>query len=201
VTGFGTQVGLALGHDEIEFGIELLVIPFSFIGGAVLTALILDKNYSPNKVPNYPLVQFLITFLLGVVALLFSIGFFKDASPLMHSEKSIVLVGLLCLICGLKNALTTWATHGKIRTTHVTGLSTDIGLHLPKVFKGEGSNSHQPEPKKVTYVRIITLCSFSMGSTIAALFIPIIGYKIFYLAFLISVVLLVISIVHRKYIQ
>jgi uncharacterized membrane protein YoaK (UPF0700 family) len=198
VTGFGTQLGLALGHHEFKFGIELFVIPLAFIGGGFLTSLILDREYSPNKIPNYPLVQSLITCLLAAIALLFSVGVFNETSPFVHNEKSILLIGLLCLVCGLKNGLTTWATHGKIRTTHLTGLSTDIGLHLLKIFQPEGSNSRYPEPKKVTYVRIVTLLSFSAGSCIAAVLIPIIGYKVFYLTFAISAVLMTISIVHRK---
>jgi hypothetical protein len=101
-------------------------------------------------------------------------------------------------VCGLKNGLTTWASHGKIRTTHITGLSTDIGLHLQKIFRPEGSNSRYPEPRKVTYVRIATLVSFSIGSSISAVLIPTISYKIFYISFLISVLLSVISIMHRR---
>lgn len=198
VTGFGTQVGLAIGHDEITFGIELLVIPIAFISGALITALILDRNYKPEKIPNYPLVQSLITGLLGLTALLFSVGIFETHSPIIHNEKSIFLVGLLCLICGLKNGLTTWATQGKIRTTHITGLSTDIGLHLPKVFRPHGSNSRYPEAKSVTYTRIITLVSFTMGSLMAAILIPKFSYGIFYIAFAISTVLLPISYFHRK---
>jgi uncharacterized membrane protein YoaK (UPF0700 family) len=201
VTGFGTQVGLALGHDQLRFGIELLVIPLAFIAGAVLTSLILDKNYSQNTIPNYPLVQSLITVLLGITALLFSLGIFESESPLIHDERSIFLIGLLCLICGLKNGLTTWATYGKIRTTHLTGLSTDIGLHLPKIFQPDGSTSRFPEPKRITYIRILTFLSFSIGSCLAAFLIPMIGYRIFYLAFAISAVLLIISIGHRNRLQ
>lgn len=201
VTGFGTQIGLALGHHDFKFGIEILIIPIAFIGGAFIASLILDRNYSPYKVPNYPLVQSIITFLLGLIAFLFSIEVFDIHASEGPDEKSILLIGLLCLVCGMKNGLTTWATHGKIRTTHLTGLATDIGLHLPKLFQSDGSKSRYPESKKVTYVRFITLLSFSLGSCIAAMLIPIISYKVFYLTFVISAVLMTISFVHRKHFQ
>jgi hypothetical protein len=35
VTGFGTQIGIALLHNHYDFSIELLVIPITFNGGAV----------------------------------------------------------------------------------------------------------------------------------------------------------------------
>jgi uncharacterized membrane protein YoaK (UPF0700 family) len=198
VTGFGTQIGLAWGHEDYTIGLELLVIPIAFIGGAIITSLVLDRNYSKDKVPNYPIVQLLITALIGLISICFMIGFFQIDTLAGKSENSIFLIGLLCLVCGLKNGLTTWASHGKIRTTHITGLSTDIGLHLKKIFQPEGSNSRYPEPRKVTYVRISTLVSFSIGSSISALLIPTINYKIFYISFLISVLLSSISIIHRR---
>ncbi len=198
VTGFGTQIGLAIGHDEIKFGAELLVIPVSFIFGALVTALVLDRNYSNDKIPNYPIVQILITGVIGLISLLFSIEFFQVATLGGAGDKSVELIGLLCFACGLKNGLTTWASHGKIRTTHITGLSTDIGLHLPKIFQKEGAVSRYPEARKVTYVRLITLVSFSVGSCMSALLIPAVGHKIFYVSFALSVVLALISILHRR---
>ncbi len=198
VTGFGTQVGIAMGHSEYQFGFDLLAIPFFFILGSFLAAFTLDGYYSPKRIPNYPMVQFMITFLLGLISFCFYLGIFTDTGTNVQSLNSIVLISLLCLICGLKNGLTTWATHGKIRTTHLTGLSTDIGLHFLKLFRPEGSPSRYPEPKKVTYVRLITLFSFSIGAFLSAILIPNIGYKIFYVAFLISLGLLSVSIVHRR---
>jgi uncharacterized membrane protein YoaK (UPF0700 family) len=197
VTGFGTQMGIAMGHADYQFGIDLLVIPIFFILGAFLTSMILDKSYSKDAIPNYPIVQSIITFLLGLISICFFTGVFHSIAPNQQNLNSIILISLLCLICGLKNGLTTWATHGKIRTTHLTGLSTDIGLHLLKVFRPEGSHSRYPEPKKVTYIRLLTLFSFSVGAFLSALLIPMISYKIFYIAFLISIVLYAVSVVHR----
>lgn len=198
ITGFGTQVGVAIGHSEYDLSLELFIIPTSFLLGAYLASMVLDRDYSEHRVPNYPLVQLLITGLLGGILLLFSLGLLSGASQLPKSTGSVLLIGLLCLVCGLKNGLTTWATHGKIRTTHLTGLITDIGLHLPKLFGPEGVRSRYPESKNVSRVRILTVLSFSMGSCLSALLIPEVGYKVFYFAFGISLVLSVVSIVHRR---
>ncbi len=198
VTGFGTQVGLAIGHSDFTFGLELLVIPIAFISGGFITSMILDWNYAKDKIPNYPLVQSLITFLLGLISILFFFEILLSKTELTSHENSIFTIAILCLICGLKNGLTTYASHGKIRTTHLTGLSTDIGLHLPKLFKKSNANYRYPEEKKVNYVRIITLLSFSFGAFISAILVPKIGHQIFYISFLISLGLLTISILNRK---
>jgi uncharacterized membrane protein YoaK (UPF0700 family) len=99
----------------------------------------------------------------------------------------------------MKNGLTTWATHGKIRTTHLTGLSTDIGLHLLKTLKIKNDQSRYPESRKVNYVRILTLVSFSLGACLSAILVPFLGYKIFHFAFVMSIGLSILAILdHYK---
>lgn len=45
-----------------------------------------------------------------------------------------ITVLLLCYIMGLQNAVITKVSRAEIRTTHVTGLLTDIGIELGKLF-------------------------------------------------------------------
>jgi uncharacterized membrane protein YoaK (UPF0700 family) len=48
-------------------------------------------------------------------------------------------VGLLCFVMGLQNAIVTKVSRAEIRTTHVTGLVTDIGIELGKLFYWNGN--------------------------------------------------------------
>lgn len=41
---------------------------------------------------------------------------------------------LLCYVMGLQNALITKISHAEIRTTHVTGLVTDLGIEMGKLI-------------------------------------------------------------------
>lgn len=45
-----------------------------------------------------------------------------------------VTVMLLCFIMGLQNAIITQLSHAEMRTTHVTGMVTDIGIELGKAL-------------------------------------------------------------------
>ncbi|MFS2004537.1 YoaK family protein [Duganella sp. CT11-25] len=47
-------------------------------------------------------------------------------------------VALLCFVMGLQNAIVTKVSRAEIRTTHVTGLVTDIGIELGKLFYWNG---------------------------------------------------------------
>ena len=57
-----------------------------------------------------------------------------------------VTVMLLCFIMGLQNAVITKVSAMEIRTTHVTGMITDIGIELGKLFYWNGGDSAQ-QPK------------------------------------------------------
>jgi len=41
---------------------------------------------------------------------------------------------VLCFIMGLQNAVITKISNAEIRTTHITGLVTDLGIELGKLF-------------------------------------------------------------------
>jgi uncharacterized membrane protein YoaK (UPF0700 family) len=43
-------------------------------------------------------------------------------------------VALLCFVMGLQNAIITKISKAEIRTTHMTGLVTDMGIELGKLF-------------------------------------------------------------------
>lgn len=54
-------------------------------------------------------------------------------------------VALLCFVMGLQNAMITKISRAEIRTTHVTGLVTDIGIEAGKLFYWLFSPDHAHE--------------------------------------------------------
>ena len=59
-------------------------------------------------------------------------------------------VSLLCYVMGLQNAMVTKISQAEIRTTHVTGLVTDIGIELGKLFYWNGGRRGEPVLEPVT---------------------------------------------------
>ena len=59
-----------------------------------------------------------------------------------------VTVSLLCYIMGMQNAVITKLSRADIRTTHITGIVTDIGIELGKLLYWN-SPSHQNAPKVI----------------------------------------------------
>ena len=80
-------------------------------------------------------------------------------------------VMLLCFIMGLQNAVMSKITHSEIRTTHVTGTITDIGIELGKLVYWNDPDSSAP-PVRANSERLRMLlalaASFFLGGLLGA---------------------------------
>jgi uncharacterized membrane protein YoaK (UPF0700 family) len=122
---------------------------------------------------------------------------FKFDDDLKYNGIEFLTIAMLCFICGLKNSLVTWTTFGKIRVTHLTGLSTDIGLNLIRTFSPNQPSPRFQEERRVNILRIMTFGSFSIGAMISAILYPVLGLKCFFIPLAISVGMSIISLIDR----
>ncbi|SEO19606.1 Uncharacterized membrane protein YoaK, UPF0700 family [Duganella sp. CF517] len=94
------------------------------------------------------------------------------------------IVALLCFVMGLQNAIVTKVSRAEIRTTHVTGLVTDIGIELGKLFywnMGQGgADGARPEKVVADRNRLSLLCSllgaFLLGGLLGAFGFKLLGF-------------------------
>ncbi len=105
-----------------------LLMLTAFIAGAATTAFWV--NYIKRN--SHPLHFAPILFLEALLLLVFGV---VGGGLLKHEVVTVSFTTvLLCYMMGLQNALITKISHAEIRTTHVTGLVTDIGIELGKLF-------------------------------------------------------------------
>jgi uncharacterized membrane protein YoaK (UPF0700 family) len=98
-----------------------------FVAGAASSAVMINFARRRQMQSEYALPLLLEAFLLlcfGVLGAWMS-GIDSPFVPLT--------VMLLCFIMGLQNAVITKISHAEIRTTHITGVVTDIGIELGKL--------------------------------------------------------------------
>ena len=112
-----------------QFGLVLAALAgvAAFVGGAMTTALMVNWSLRRHLRSAYarPLI------LEAVLLLVFG---FAGSRLQSHAEFNTPLtVLLLCYLMGLQNAVITKISNAEIRTTHVTGLVTDIGIELGKM--------------------------------------------------------------------
>jgi len=117
---------LVLGHWLLAAGAAVSLL--SFVAGAMSTALLVNwgqrrQLHSCYSLPLLVESSFLLLFGLMGASLGLHATFLLPATVL-----------LLCFIMGLQNAVITKISRAEIRTTHVTGLVTDLGIELGKLI-------------------------------------------------------------------
>ena len=100
----------------------------SFVTGAATSAILINWARRKRLHSEYALALLLEAFLLMVFGLL-GHNFERFAGP---STAATVL--LLCYVMGLQNAIITKISGAEIRTTHMTGNATDLGIELGKLL-------------------------------------------------------------------
>ncbi|MCB0370225.1 MAG: DUF1275 domain-containing protein, partial [Bdellovibrionales bacterium] len=99
------------------------------------------------------------------------------------SQEYIMLV-LLSAASGIQNALITYVSKSVVRTTHLTGLTTDLGVGIIRLFSSPNSHTKKEE-QKATGMRLGIIISFILGSWLGGL----VFYYHHYWGFLIPIIL------------
>jgi uncharacterized membrane protein YoaK (UPF0700 family) len=122
---------------ELALAGAALVALLAFLAGAMATAILVNWGQRHNLRSCYSLP------LLVEAAFLLLFGL-MGASLGLHTALLLpATVLLLCFIMGLQNAVITKISRAEIRTTHVTGLVTDLGIELGKSLYF----NHAPGPR------------------------------------------------------
>lgn len=98
----------------------------AFLLGAAVSAILINWGRRRGAQSQYALP------LIVEAALLLCFGLM--GARLGASGQISAIVALLCFVMGLQNAIVTKVSRAEIRTTHVTGLVTDIGIELGKLL-------------------------------------------------------------------
>lgn len=146
----------------------------SFVAGAASTAVLVNYARRRQMHSEYGLpllVEALLLLCFGVLG-----------AWLSHIEGLFVplTVMLLCFIMGLQNAVITKLSHAEIRTTHITGIVTDIGIELGKMlYWNSPSRSEQPAVRgNLERIRLLGGLAgcFFVGGVIGAIGFKHVGY-------------------------
>ena len=144
----------------------------SFIVGAMTTAIVVNWGMQRQLKSAYSLPLLLEAALLLIFGLL-------GASLGLHTALLVPLtVLLLCFIMGLQNAVISKISHAEIRTTHVTGLVTDLGIELGKLVYLNRQRSGTPVRASRQRMRMqgLLIGLFFVGGVAGALGFQFAGY-------------------------
>ncbi len=184
-TGFATLFGFNLANRHEGVAVGMLSVPVFFLLGAMVTSYFVDLPLSLGRPANYTVPSFLIFLCIAIAMLLGKLGLFGLVGEAMVFQHDYFFLVLLCLASGLQNALITNSNGVVVRTTHLTGLTTDLGVGLVRILFGMDKNNIRRAhyDKVATIARAGIIGSFVLGSTTSAY----LYLKAHYLGFLVPV--------------
>jgi uncharacterized membrane protein YoaK (UPF0700 family) len=172
MTGIVSGMADHLVLGEVALALSGLGALLSFVLGAMTTAWLVNWGMRHQLRSAYGL-----PLLLEATALLL-FGLFGAAMDDLTAVFVPLTVVLLCFIMGLQNAVITKISHAVIRTTHVTGLVTDLGIELGKLLYP--SHPNDPQPVRANHARLRVhgqlVAAFFVGALAGALGFKHLGY-------------------------
>lgn len=135
LTGATTQLGLSLGEGNYNLAVHLLLVIAAFFVGATVSGVLIHS----------------VTLKLGrrYGAALTLESVLLTGAWLALRRGHVAGEYLAGVACGLQNAMASLYSGAILRTTHVTGIFTDLGVQLGHRLRGD--------PIEMRRVRLLTL--------------------------------------------
>jgi uncharacterized membrane protein YoaK (UPF0700 family) len=128
MTGILSSLSDNLALSRLDLVASGLAAWIAFVCGAATSAVMINWARRRKLHSEYAMslmFEAILLLLFGILGanLRVFVEFFAPATVL-----------LLCYLMGLQNAIITKVSHAEIRTTHMTGNTTDLGIELGKLF-------------------------------------------------------------------
>lgn len=161
MTGLVSSIADSLVLGQLTVAVAALGAVVAFVAGAMTTAVLVNWGLRRRLHSAYGLPLFLES----VALLVFGVA---GASIALFAPLFVPLtVVILCYIMGLQNAVITKISRAEIRTTHVTGLVTDIGIELGKLVyinpREPGRDPVLANRRKLRIHALLVGCFFAGG--------------------------------------
>jgi uncharacterized membrane protein YoaK (UPF0700 family) len=169
VAHFAKNIVQSNYHGIYIFGIwSLMFITGAFVSNFLLNALDGKSQYRAHAAPIY--IE---------IVLLFLVAFYGDVLYRETQLEREIVVGVLLFSIGLQNSLVSNVSGGLIKSSHLTGLFTDLGSELAERIFIKDPRKAKPLNNKL-YVRFTILGFYILGGVVGGYFFDQYDLAIFY---------------------
>ena len=148
LTGTTSLLGAALAQGDLRAIVHLWGMLIAFCVGAMLSGLVIqDQTLKLGR-------RYRVALALEAALLLLSIPLFK--------QQQIWGALLAAMACGLQNAMVTTYSGAAVRTTHLSGMFTDLGIGLGHLIRG------MPLPMRRLTLSGLIISGFLAGGILGA---------------------------------
>ena len=173
MTGNVSSLSDHLAKANLHVGLFFLLIVLLFIAGSSVSTLIINSGRRRQIRGIFAiniLLEGLALLVLGVIESWFS-----------FRESGVLLVLSLSFLMGLQNAVVTRISNARVRTTHVSGTATDIGIELAMLFdviRRKESPKDAPLYLERLKLHFFTVMAFLLGGVLGILLLNALSYKL-----------------------
>ena len=176
MTGNVSAISDRAGTGDFWLAAQALLLVFLFVLGAAAATLLIRRQRRRAGLAAYA---------HGVcVEALLLVGIGSFALLLAEPARSHALVLGLSFALGVQNALVTKISEARVRTTHVTGTITDIGIELARWFdaRNAGRGALKPHDPERLQLHLMTVSAFMIGGLVGVLTYRAVGVGLLFAA-------------------
>ena len=161
LTGTTSLLGAALSGQHWRTAFELAAMAMAFVLGAALSGVIIQD--SVLRLGR----RYGVALALEAVLLALSIPLFE--------QRQLAGAILAAIACGLQNAMATTYSGAVVRTSHLSGMYTDLGIALGHAARG------MPVPRRRLALSALVIGGFLCGGVVGAWLFARIAYDALWL--------------------
>ncbi|MDX9731983.1 MAG: YoaK family protein [Bdellovibrionales bacterium] len=163
ITGFATLAGVDAALGLWGEAIGILSVPLFFLLGVLISAYHVDRRVFQGKKPRYSFVMGLETLCLSIAGIGGILGWWSEFGNTLQLSRDYFFLALLCMASGLQNAALTSSSGSTLRTTHLTGTTTDLGIGMMRWYYRPEDESRKQE-YRANWLKVGMISAFMIGS-------------------------------------
>lgn len=183
-----------LAAEIVKGNLYQIAVVFSwiflfFLGSFVSNLFVIHLNQKNSYIAHS------IPLILEIICLMM-VGFYGEYFYKETLAETEILLALMLFAMGLQNGLTASISNFTVKTTHLTGTTTDLGILFSMFTKKEYRNNEtlKGRAKLLLYIT----ASYLIGAITAGFTYTYLNFKMFYLVSLVLVVIIVYDLSKLK---
>lgn len=174
--------------NDFKMAFTFFAFVISFFLGSIVSNLMVEGINRINETFKYTIpvaIEALLIFIAGSAYLLYT----------PHNTDYIAMLLLFCM--GLQNSLVTRVSNSVVRTSHLTGLFTDLGIEVSQLFFIK-NHFKRSKIKLSIQLRMTIITFFFLGGLLGGAVYSMIGFRSFWIASVILVFTLLFDIIKKQ---